>query len=75
MKTAEEIKKALEMCGVIRGRCKGCPYDRETECVSKHSAEALEYVKQLESQNQPETLVRCGECTRYMPEPMGDVMM
>ena len=50
MKTAEEIKKGLGMCGVIRGRCKGCPYDGEVECVSKHSADALAYIQQLEDQ-------------------------
>lgn len=50
MKTPEEIKKGLEMCGVIRGRCKGCPYDGEAECVSNHSADALAYIQQLEKQ-------------------------
>lgn len=48
MKTPEEIKKGLEMCSVIRGRCKGCPYDGEAECVSNHSADALAYIQQLE---------------------------
>ena len=48
MKAPDEIKKGLEMCGVIRGRCKGCPYDGNAECVSNHSADALAYIQQLE---------------------------
>lgn len=48
MKTPDEIKKGLEMCGVIRGRCKGCPYDGDAECVSNHSADALALIQQLE---------------------------
>ena len=50
VKTPEEIKMGLEKCGVIRGRCKGCPYYGEMECVSNHSADALAYIKQLEDQ-------------------------
>lgn len=48
MKSPEDIKKGLEMCGVIRGHCKGCPYDGEAECISNHSADALAYIVQLE---------------------------
>lgn len=49
METPDKIKKGLEMCGVIRGRCKGCPYDGKAECVSNHSADALAYIRQLEA--------------------------
>ena len=43
--------------------------------IEAQNRELLQKKKQLEAQKQPETFVRCGECTRYMPEPMGDVMM
>lgn len=49
MKSPDEIKKGLEMCGVIRVRCKGCPYDGEAECISNHSADAFAYIEQLEA--------------------------
>ena len=49
MKKPDKIKKGLEMCGVIRGRCKGCPYDGEAECISNHSADAFAYIQQLET--------------------------
>ena len=78
MKTPEEIKKGLECCRDSVS-CMKCEYydkrDRKYACETALLADALAYIQQLEAQKQPETLVHCGECMRYMPEPMGDVMM
>ena len=58
-----------------------CPFDdgksllAQSKCISDLRKDAIAYIEQLEAQKQPETLVHCGECMRYMPEPMGDVMM
>lgn len=80
MKTPEEIKKGLECCSQsLPYPCSGCPYERDEQQENAWrcdlDADARAYIQQLEAQKQPETLVHCGECTRYMPEPMGDVMM
>ena len=71
MKTPEEIKKGLEMCGVVRGRCEGCPYYGEAECVSNHSADAFAYIEQLECKAKP---ITCGECEYYGKSPMGSTL-
>lgn len=47
MKTPEEIKKALKLCG--RGCYSGCPYT-SFECVEEMSRDALTYIQQLENQ-------------------------
>ena len=47
MKTPEEIKKALKLCG--RGCYPGCPY-KSFECVEELSRDGLEYIQQLENQ-------------------------
>ena len=47
MKTPEEIKKALKLCG--RGCYSGCPYN-SFECVEELTCDALEYIRQLEDQ-------------------------
>ena len=46
MKTPEEIKKALKLCG--RGCYSGCPYN-SFECVEEMSHDALAYIQQLEN--------------------------
>lgn len=46
MKTPDEIKKALKLCG--RGCYSGCPY-KSFECVEELSRDALAYIKQLEA--------------------------
>lgn len=45
MKTPDEIKKALKLCG--RGCYSGCPY-KSFECVEELSRDRLEYIQQLE---------------------------
>ena len=47
MKTPEEIKEALKLCG--RGCYSGCPYN-SFECVEELSRDALTYIQQLENQ-------------------------
>lgn len=47
MKTHEEIKQALKLCG--RGCYYGCPYN-SFECVEEMSRDALTYIQQLENQ-------------------------
>ena len=46
MKTPDEIKKALKLCG--RGCYSGCPYN-SFECVEEMSRDALAYIQQLET--------------------------
>lgn len=48
MKTPEEIKKALECCGMIG--CRECPYaGGEAECIEKQlHRDAYDYIQQLE---------------------------
>ncbi len=46
MKTPDEIKKALKLCG--RGCYSGCPYN-SFECVEEMSRDALTYIQQLEN--------------------------
>ena len=46
MKTHEEIKQALKLCG--RGCYSGCPYN-SFECVEEMSHDALAYIQQLEN--------------------------
>ena len=80
MKTTEEIKKGLECrkrgytekCDRL---CSRCMFYVPQLSIAALYADALAYIQQLEALKQPETLVRCGECMRYMPEPMGDMMM
>ena len=45
MKTPDEVKKALKLCG--RGCYSGCPY-KSFECVEELSRDGLEYIQQLE---------------------------
>lgn len=45
MKTPEEIKKGLEICGGYD--CRGCPYDGTT-CDIELDNDALAYIQQLE---------------------------
>lgn len=45
MKTPDEIKKALKLCG--RGCYSGCPY-KSFECVEELSRDGLEYIHRLE---------------------------
>lgn len=54
MKTPEEIKKGLEICGGYD--CRGCPYDGTTfdnelyKCDNELYNDALAYIQQLEAQ-------------------------
>lgn len=47
MKTPEEIKHALKLCG--HGCYSGCPYN-SFECVEEMSRDALTYIQQIENQ-------------------------
>ena len=48
MKTPEEIKKGLEICGDVKCHdCRGCPYDGTT-CHNELNNDALAYIQQLE---------------------------
>lgn len=48
MKTPEEIKKGLEICGDVKCHdCRGCPYDGTT-CDNELNNDALAYIQQLE---------------------------
>lgn len=51
MKPPEEIKKGLELCGVLDGDCENCPYDDGPQllCVDRLRKDALAYSQQLES--------------------------
>ena len=65
MKTAAEIKKALELCAKTEHNCEDCPYNDGLEnwlrnfgqnnhvCSDEMSIDALKYIKILE-ENQPE---------------------
>lgn len=46
VKTPDEIKKGLKLCG--RGCYPGCPY-KSFECVEELSRDGLEYIQQLEA--------------------------
>lgn len=50
MKTPEEIKNGLEICGDAKCNChdcRGCPYDGTT-CDNELNNDALAYIQQLE---------------------------
>lgn len=51
MKTPEEIKKGLELCGVLDGDCENCAYDDGPQnfCDDRLRRDALTYILQLES--------------------------
>lgn len=49
LKTPEEIKKGLNVCGVLDGDCESCPYDNRTIfCADRMRGDALAYIQQLE---------------------------
>ena len=56
MKTPEEIKKGLEICG--GADCRGCPYDGTT-CDNELNNDALAYIQQLED--------HIGDLTNMVP--------
>lgn len=59
MKTPEEIKKAVSLY-ILCERCTDCPYcesESETGCMSALCADALAYIKQLESCAEPKNRV------------------
>lgn len=50
MKTSEEIKKGLDVCGTLDGDCENCPYDGlQIFCGDRLRKDALAYIQQLES--------------------------
>lgn len=50
MKTPEEIKKGLKICGDAKCHdCRGCAYDGTT-CDNELNNDALAYIQQLEAQ-------------------------
>lgn len=49
MKTPDEIKKGLEYCSKVKGKCKDCPCYSDSECSIHLAADALAYIKQLEA--------------------------
>ena len=51
MKTPDEIKKGLELCGVLDGDCENCQYDdgRQLLCFDQLKKDALAYIQQLEN--------------------------
>jgi hypothetical protein len=50
MKTPEEIKKGLDVCGTLDGDCENCPYDGlQIFCGDRLRKDALAYIQQLES--------------------------
>ena len=50
MKTPEEIKKGLLICGGGFGDCAECPYHQTPAACMKLSQDALAYIQQLEHQ-------------------------
>lgn len=48
MKSPDEIKKGLEYCSKVKGKCKGCPCYSDSECSIHLAADALAYIQQLE---------------------------
>ena len=51
MKTPDETKKGLEVCGVLDGDCENCPYDDGPKllCVDRLRKDTLAYIIHLES--------------------------
>ena len=71
MKTPDEIKKALKLCG--RGCYPGCPY-KSFECVEELSRDALEYIQRLEKERdalladlRDADMLECAHCAHYIP--------
>lgn len=49
MKSPDDIKKALELCGMLDGDCDNCPYDTaKIYCGDRLQKDALAYINQLE---------------------------
>ena len=54
MKTPDEIKKGLELCGADEcheNQHKICPYKGDVFCIMHTCGDALAYIQQLEAQN------------------------
>lgn len=49
MKTPDEIKKGLLICGGGFGDCAECPYHQTPAACMKLSQDALAYIQQLEA--------------------------
>ena len=50
MKSPDEIKKGLEYCSKVKGKCKDCPCYSDSECSIHLAADALTYIRQLEAE-------------------------
>lgn len=49
MKSPDDIKKGLELCGMLDGDCDNCPYDNaKIYCGDRLQKDALAYITQLE---------------------------
>lgn len=73
MKTPEEIKKGLEICGGYD--CRGCPYDGTT-CDNELYNDALAYIQQLEQRivEVNKTSPRWISVKERQPEPFTNVL-
>lgn len=70
MRTPEEIKKGLKICGDAKCHdCRGCAYDGTT-CDNEFNNDALAYIQQLETQ-QP----RWISVNERLPEQDQDVLL
>ena len=67
MKTAEEIKKALDCCRYLHPVCEECPY-YPTFCDNAMIEDALEYIYQLEAERDAAVALiprACAYCKWY----------
>lgn len=79
MKTPEEIKKGLELCGDEKCNCHyciGCPYDGTT-CDIELNNDALAYIQQLEQRlvEVNKTSPRWISVNERLPEQDQDVLL
>lgn len=79
MKTPEEIKKGLEICGDAKCNChdcRGCPYDGTT-CDNELNNDALAYIQQLEQRlvDVNKTSPRWISVKERLPEQDQDVLL
>lgn len=77
MKSPDEIKKGLEYCSKVKGKCKDCPCYSDSECSIHLAADALTYIRQLEEHIRDLTkmIPKWISVNERLPEPFVSVLV